>query len=146
VRSEKRDHRERERSHPGGTFLFYIPSRGRGDVPADVRIRRVRERTVELIRANFLIAVSPQRPQIEYADRLILPGSNVTARAGEIATLTCRARYGNPSPLIKWFVIVARRFRRLYLTCAAPSLSFHRPRRDVPPLRRPSLLPLLPDR
>ncbi|XP_039307870.1 hemicentin-1 isoform X7 [Solenopsis invicta] len=48
--------------------------------------------------------VSPQRPQIEYADRLILPGSNVTARAGEIATLTCRARYGNPSPLIKWYV------------------------------------------
>lgn len=75
--------------------------------------RRVRERwhTAGLIRANFLIPVSPQRPQIEYADRLILPGSNVTARAGEIATLTCRARYGNPSPLIKWFVIVARRFR-----------------------------------
>lgn len=74
---------------------------------------RVREErhTARLIRANFLIPVSPQRPQIEYADRLILPGSNVTARAGEIATLTCRARYGNPSPLIKWFVIVARRFR-----------------------------------
>lgn len=63
--------------------------------------------TAKLTSANFLIPVSPQRPQIEYADRLILPGSNVTARAGEIAALTCRARYGNPSPLIKWFVIVA---------------------------------------
>lgn len=72
---------------------------------------RERRHTAGLIRANFLIPVSPQRPQIEYTDRLILPGSNVTARAGEIATLTCRARYGNPSPLIKWFVIVARRFR-----------------------------------
>ncbi|XP_020282906.1 hemicentin-2-like isoform X2 [Pseudomyrmex gracilis] len=54
--------------------------------------------------ARLVVRVSPQRPQIEYADRLILPGSNVTARAGEIATLTCRARYGNPSPLIKWYV------------------------------------------
>ncbi|KYN35193.1 Kin of IRRE-like protein 3 [Trachymyrmex septentrionalis] len=53
---------------------------------------------------GLITRVSPQRPQIEYADRLILPGSNVTARAGEIATLTCRARYGNPSPLIKWYV------------------------------------------
>ncbi|RLU25619.1 hypothetical protein DMN91_001776 [Ooceraea biroi] len=43
--------------------------------------------------ARLVVRVSPQRPQIEYADRLILPGSNVTARAGEIATLTCRARY-----------------------------------------------------
>ncbi|CAL7946544.1 unnamed protein product [Xylocopa violacea] len=54
--------------------------------------------------ARLVVRVSPQRPQIEYADRLIPPGSNVTARAGEIATLTCRARYGNPSPLIKWYV------------------------------------------
>ncbi|XP_072751470.1 kin of IRRE-like protein 3 isoform X1 [Anoplolepis gracilipes] len=54
--------------------------------------------------ARLVVRVSPQRPQIEYTDRLILPGSNVTARAGEIATLTCRARYGNPSPLIKWYV------------------------------------------
>ncbi|XP_071862297.1 kin of IRRE-like protein 3 [Bombus fervidus] len=54
--------------------------------------------------ARLVVRVSPQRPQIEYADRLIIPGSNVTARAGEIATLTCRARYGNPSPLIKWYV------------------------------------------
>ncbi|EFN64230.1 Kin of IRRE-like protein 3 [Camponotus floridanus] len=54
--------------------------------------------------AKLVVRVSPQRPQIEYTDRLILPGSNVTARAGEIATLTCRARYGNPSPLIKWYV------------------------------------------
>ncbi|XP_066601564.1 kin of IRRE-like protein 3 isoform X3 [Prorops nasuta] len=54
--------------------------------------------------ARLVVRVSPQRPQIEYADRLILPGSNVTARAGEIAILTCRARYGNPSPLIKWYL------------------------------------------
>lgn len=63
-------------------------------------------RAYELIFANCLIPVSPQRPQIEYADKLILPGSNVTARAGETATLKCTARYGNPSPLIKWFVKV----------------------------------------
>ncbi|XP_011869141.1 PREDICTED: kin of IRRE-like protein 2 isoform X2 [Vollenhovia emeryi] len=31
--------------------------------------------------ARLVVRVSPQRPQIEYADRLILPGSNVTARA-----------------------------------------------------------------
>lgn len=59
----------------------------------------------KLIFANCLISVSPQRPQIEYAGAVILPGGNVTARAGEIATLTCTARYGNPPPLIKWFVI-----------------------------------------
>ncbi|XP_043482082.1 kin of IRRE-like protein 2 isoform X2 [Leptopilina heterotoma] len=54
--------------------------------------------------ARLVVRVSPQRPQIEYADKLILPGSNVTARAGETATLKCTARYGNPSPLIKWYL------------------------------------------
>ncbi|XP_043488099.1 hemicentin-1 isoform X1 [Polistes fuscatus] len=54
--------------------------------------------------ARLVVRVSPQRPQIEYDNHPILPGSNVTARAGEIATLTCRARYGNPPPLIKWYV------------------------------------------
>ncbi|KOX74231.1 Kin of IRRE-like protein 3 [Melipona quadrifasciata] len=33
--------------------------------------------------ARLVVRVSPQRPQIEYADRLILPGNNVTARAGD---------------------------------------------------------------
>ncbi|KAK0080530.1 hypothetical protein PV326_008118, partial [Microctonus aethiopoides] len=51
--------------------------------------------------ARLVVRVSPQRPQIEYAGAVILPGGNVTARAGEIATLTCIARYGNPPPLIK---------------------------------------------
>ncbi|XP_043682596.1 hemicentin-1 isoform X1 [Vespula pensylvanica] len=54
--------------------------------------------------ARLVVRVSPRRPQIEYDNHPILPGSNVTARAGEIATLTCRARYGNPPPLIKWYV------------------------------------------
>ncbi|XP_015602883.1 kin of IRRE-like protein 2 [Cephus cinctus] len=54
--------------------------------------------------ARLVVRVSPQRPQIEYAGTLILPGTNVTARAGEIASLTCTARYGNPSPLIKWYL------------------------------------------
>lgn len=63
----------------------------------------------ELIFANCLVPVSPQRPQIEYAGAPIQLGSNVTARAGEIATLTCTSRYGNPAPLIKWFVIVVLR-------------------------------------
>ncbi|XP_043281902.1 kin of IRRE-like protein 2 isoform X3 [Venturia canescens] len=54
--------------------------------------------------ARLVVRVSPQRPQIEYAGSVILPGSNVTARVGEIATLTCTARYGNPSPLIKWYL------------------------------------------
>ncbi|XP_012277027.1 hemicentin-2 [Orussus abietinus] len=54
--------------------------------------------------SRLVVRVSPQRPQIEYAGALILPGSNVTARAGEIAMLTCTARYGNPPPLIKWYL------------------------------------------
>ncbi|XP_034935070.1 kin of IRRE-like protein 2 [Chelonus insularis] len=54
--------------------------------------------------ARLVVRVSPQRPQIEYAGAVILPGGNVTARAGEIATLTCTARYGNPPPLIKWYL------------------------------------------
>ncbi|XP_076391602.1 kin of IRRE-like protein 3 isoform X3 [Megachile rotundata] len=54
--------------------------------------------------ARLVVRVRPQRPQIEYANLLIPPGSNVTVRAGEIATLTCTVRYGNPPPLIKWYV------------------------------------------
>ncbi|XP_063980627.1 nephrin-like isoform X1 [Diachasmimorpha longicaudata] len=54
--------------------------------------------------ARLVVRVSPHRPQIEYAGAVILPGGNVTARAGETATLTCTARYGNPPPLIKWYL------------------------------------------
>ncbi|XP_044016181.1 kin of IRRE-like protein 2 isoform X2 [Aphidius gifuensis] len=54
--------------------------------------------------ARLVVRVSPKRPQIEYAGAVILPGGNVTARSGEIATLTCIARYGNPPPLIKWYL------------------------------------------
>ncbi|KAH0545918.1 hypothetical protein KQX54_004471 [Cotesia glomerata] len=69
--------------------------------------------------ARLVVRVSPQRPQIEYAGGVILPGGNVTARAGEIATLTCTARYGNPPPLIKWFnlcVIPSKARGKLYFS------------------------------
>ncbi|XP_024082011.1 hemicentin-2 [Cimex lectularius] len=47
---------------------------------------------------------APQRPRIEYKSTQVLPGNNVTARAGEKTTVKCISRYGNPPAKIKWFL------------------------------------------
>ncbi|XP_046434490.1 kin of IRRE-like protein 2 isoform X1 [Neodiprion fabricii] len=54
--------------------------------------------------ARLVVRVSPKRPDIEYGQITILPGSNVTARAGEVAHLSCASRYGNPPALLRWYL------------------------------------------
>ena len=52
----------------------------------------------------FFFAVAPQRPRIEHKSVQILPGNNVTARAGDKTTVKCLSRYGNPPAKLKWFL------------------------------------------
>ncbi|KAJ9592666.1 hypothetical protein L9F63_015662, partial [Diploptera punctata] len=47
---------------------------------------------------------APQRPRVEYNTSQVLPGHNVTAQAGERATVKCVSRYGNPPAKLKWFL------------------------------------------
>ncbi|XP_048513245.1 hemicentin-1 isoform X2 [Athalia rosae] len=54
--------------------------------------------------ARLVVRVRPQRPQIEYGKLVIPPGSNVTARAGEVAPLSCASRSGNPPASIRWYL------------------------------------------
>lgn len=54
---------------------------------------------------SFLfISVAPQRPRVEYNTSQVLPGHNVTAQAGERATVKCVSRYGNPPARLKWLL------------------------------------------
>ncbi|XP_039280051.1 irregular chiasm C-roughest protein isoform X2 [Nilaparvata lugens] len=53
---------------------------------------------------RLVVRVAPQRPRIEFRSAQLLPGHNVTARAGERAAVKCVSRYGNPPARIKWFV------------------------------------------
>ncbi|KAL1124788.1 hypothetical protein AAG570_001409, partial [Ranatra chinensis] len=48
--------------------------------------------------------VAPQRPRIEHRSTQVLPGNNVTARAGEKTIVKCLSRYGNPPAKLKWFL------------------------------------------
>ncbi|KAF5289667.1 hypothetical protein FQR65_LT11784 [Abscondita terminalis] len=48
--------------------------------------------------------ISPQRPRIEYNASQVLPGHNLTALHGEVATIKCVSHYGNPPPVLKWFL------------------------------------------
>lgn len=50
------------------------------------------------------VSVPPQQPRIEFNGSQVLPGHNLTALHGDIATVKCVARYGNPPALIKWFL------------------------------------------
>ncbi|XP_069682757.1 irregular chiasm C-roughest protein isoform X1 [Periplaneta americana] len=53
---------------------------------------------------RLVVRVAPQRPRIEYNTSQVLPGHNVTAQAGERATVKCVSRYGNPPARLKWFL------------------------------------------
>lgn len=52
----------------------------------------------------IFISVAPQRPRVEYNTSQVLPGHNVTAQAGERATVKCVSRYGNPPARLKWLL------------------------------------------
>ncbi|XP_021939888.1 hemicentin-1 isoform X3 [Zootermopsis nevadensis] len=53
---------------------------------------------------RLVVRVAPQRPRIEYNTSQVLPGHNVTAQAGERATVKCVSRYGNPPARLKWLL------------------------------------------
>ncbi|KAI5742392.1 hypothetical protein M8J77_006763 [Diaphorina citri] len=63
-----------------------------------------------MIKAHFFsqslrqLLVEPQAPRIEYKASAVLPGHNVTVKAGEKATVKCVSRYGNPPAKLKWFL------------------------------------------
>lgn len=46
----------------------------------------------------------PQSPRIEYNASQVLPGHNLTALHGEVAVIKCVSHYGNPPPILKWFL------------------------------------------
>ena len=48
--------------------------------------------------------MEPQAPQIEHRSNTIGSGKNLTVRVGEQVDVQCRARYGNPPAIIKWFI------------------------------------------
>ncbi|VEN47342.1 unnamed protein product, partial [Callosobruchus maculatus] len=48
--------------------------------------------------------VPPQRPRIEYNGTQVLPGHNLTTLHGEVAVIKCVSHYGNPPPILKWFM------------------------------------------
>ncbi|KAL1457424.1 hypothetical protein WDU94_007658 [Cyamophila willieti] len=50
------------------------------------------------------ITLEPQAPRIEYKASAVLPGHNVTVKAGEKASVKCVSRYGNPPAKLKWFL------------------------------------------
>ncbi|XP_031358426.1 hemicentin-2 [Photinus pyralis] len=53
---------------------------------------------------SLFVTVSPQRPRIEYNASQVLPGHNLTALHGEVAAIKCVSHYGNPPPVLKWFL------------------------------------------
>lgn len=64
-----------------------------------------------------LIAVAPQRPKIEHRSSQVLPGHNLTVKAGERATVKCLSRYGNPPARLKWFLGKFAKGALSYLAC-----------------------------
>ncbi|GLV42586.1 uncharacterized protein CBL_03325 [Carabus blaptoides fortunei] len=53
---------------------------------------------------RLVVRVPPQQPRIEYNGSQVLPGHNLTSLHGDMATIKCVARYGNPPAVIKWFL------------------------------------------
>ncbi|XP_050311765.1 irregular chiasm C-roughest protein isoform X2 [Anthonomus grandis grandis] len=53
---------------------------------------------------RLVVRVPPQRPRIEYNGTQVLPGHNLTTTHGEVAVIKCVSHYGNPPPVLKWFL------------------------------------------
>ncbi|XP_063911069.1 hemicentin-1 isoform X2 [Zophobas morio] len=53
---------------------------------------------------HLVVRVPPQRPRIEYNGTQVLPGHNLTSLHGEVAVIKCVSHYGNPPPVLKWFL------------------------------------------
>ncbi|XP_074038362.1 kin of IRRE-like protein 1 isoform X2 [Leptinotarsa decemlineata] len=53
---------------------------------------------------RLVVRVPPQRPRIEYNGTQVLPGHNLTTLHGEVAVIKCVSHYGNPPPVLKWFL------------------------------------------
>lgn len=79
----------------------------------------------ELLRNTcFYFSVPPQRPRIEFNGTQVLPGHNLTTFHGELAVIKCVSHYGNPPPILKWFlgecthlISCSSRFKLLKKTC-----------------------------
>ncbi|KAI4470874.1 nephrin [Holotrichia oblita] len=50
------------------------------------------------------VPVQPRKPKIEYNQNQVLPGHNLTALHGELAVIKCVSHFGNPPPILKWFL------------------------------------------
>ncbi|KAG5889614.1 hypothetical protein JTB14_002004 [Gonioctena quinquepunctata] len=53
---------------------------------------------------RLVVRVPPQRPRIEYNGTQVLPGHNLTTLHGEVTVMKCLSHYGNPPPVLKWFL------------------------------------------
>lgn len=59
---------------------------------------------VPFIVCFIFVPVAPQTPRIEYNGSQVLPGHNLTALHGIVAVIKCVSHYGNPPPVLKWFL------------------------------------------
>ncbi|KAK9728967.1 CD80-like C2-set immunoglobulin domain [Popillia japonica] len=53
---------------------------------------------------RLVVRVQPRKPKIEYNQNQVLPGHNLTALHGELAVIKCVSHFGNPPPILKWFL------------------------------------------
>lgn len=53
---------------------------------------------------RLVVRVPPQRPRLEYETSTIMPGHNITVKAGTPAIIKCVSQYGNPPAQLKWFL------------------------------------------
>ncbi|XP_049818433.1 irregular chiasm C-roughest protein isoform X2 [Aethina tumida] len=53
---------------------------------------------------RLVVRVPPQRPRIEFNGTQVHPGHNLTTLHGEVAVVKCVSHYGNPPPVLKWFL------------------------------------------
>lgn len=74
---------------------------------------------LQKIKLTFSFSVPPQRPRIEYNASQVLPGHNLTALHGEVAVIKCISHYGNPPPVLKWFLgkifLLQRNFKKFQI-------------------------------
>jgi len=72
--------------------------------PCSFRITLLLYTVQPIFNCDLFFTVAPQRPRVEYNTSQVLPGHNVTAQAGERATVKCVSRYGNPPARLKWLL------------------------------------------
>ncbi|GJQ79308.1 hypothetical protein Trydic_g16175 [Trypoxylus dichotomus] len=53
---------------------------------------------------KLVVRVQPRQPKIEYNQNQVPPGQNLTVLHGDVAIIKCISHFGNPPPILKWFL------------------------------------------